>query len=374
MSTPQIGPRAAEFFAGIGLVRLALEQAGFAVVWANDHDTAKRDLYVANFDSGEFVLADIRTVHGDDVPSVSIATASFPCTDLSLAGNRAGLAGRESSMFWEFSRVLDEMGDRRPPVCLLENVPSLATSNGGEDLRAAVEELNRLGYTCDLFVVDARRFVPQSRRRLFIVGSMETLADCADWQPTELRPPWITAFVAAHPELSMQAIPLRLPIAAAPVLADIVELLPDRDPRWWGADRVEAFVSSLSKTQTHRLDVMMGSRQRVWATAYRRTRKGHAVWEIRGDGISGCLRTARGGSSRQALVEAEREAVRLRWMTPREYARLQGAPDYDLDNARTNQALFGFGDAVCVPVVRWIARSYLRPLLDLVGEPRVAVG
>jgi DNA (cytosine-5)-methyltransferase 1 len=50
-------------------------------------------------------------------------------------------------------------------------------------------------------------------------------------------------------------------------------------------------------------------------------------------------------------------------MTPREYARLQGAPEYRLDAATDNQALFGFGDAVCVPVVAWIAREYLRPLI-----------
>lgn len=49
-------------------------------------------------------------------------------------------------------------------------------------------------------------------------------------------------------------------------------------------------------------------------------------------------------------------------MTPREYARLQGAPDYLLDGVRDNQARFGFGDAVCVPVVEWLAREYLRPL------------
>ena len=52
------------------------------------------------------------------------------------------------------------------------------------------------------------------------------------------------------------------------------------------------------------------------------------MWEIRSDDIAGCLRTARGGSSRQALVEAGHGELRVRWMTPREYARLQGAPEH----------------------------------------------
>jgi DNA (cytosine-5)-methyltransferase 1 len=50
-------------------------------------------------------------------------------------------------------------------------------------------------------------------------------------------------------------------------------------------------------------------------------------------------------------------------MTPLEYARLMGAGDYNLAGARINQALFGFGDAVAVPVVAWLAKHYLMPLL-----------
>src|SRR6516165_9567643 len=105
--------RAAEFFAGIGLVKLALEQEGFEVVFANDVDPRKHRIYSANFDSSHFVLDDIRNLRGADIPDIDLATASFPCTDLSLAGNRAGLAGKESGMFWEFARVLGEMGARR---------------------------------------------------------------------------------------------------------------------------------------------------------------------------------------------------------------------------------------------------------------------
>jgi DNA (cytosine-5)-methyltransferase 1 len=61
-------------------------------------------------------------------------------------------------------------------------------------------------------------------------------------------------------------------------------------------------------------------------------------------------------------VRAGRGSVSVRWMTPREYARLMGAGDYRLDGVRTNQALFGFGDAVCVPAVGWLAEHYLVPL------------
>jgi DNA (cytosine-5)-methyltransferase 1 len=367
-------PRAAEFFAGIGLVRSALEDVGFSVVFANDIEAAKRDMYAANFDASHFVCGDVRDVRGDDVPDIDLATASFPCTDLSLAGNRTGLAGTQSSMFWEFARILGEMRHRRPGVVLLENVPSFATSHGGADLRAALTKLNRLGYSCDLFVLDARRFVPQSRPRLFIVAAMEPSDDQA-WNG-ELRPPWIADFAMRHPELQLHARRLHVPPMALRSLADIVERVRHDDPRWWEAARLARFTGSLSPIQTQRLVGLRSSRKLIWATAYRRTRQGRAVWEIRNDSISGCLRTARGGSSRQALVQTGRGGLRVRWMTPREYARLQGAPDYRLDETITvNQALFGFGDAVCVPVVAWIAENYIAPLVARSANPGLlAVG
>jgi DNA (cytosine-5)-methyltransferase 1 len=85
--------------------------------------------------------------------------------------------------------------------------------------------------------------------------------------------------------------------------------------------------------------------------------------EVRADGIAGCLRTPRGGSSRQILIEAGNNRVRSRYMTPLEYARLMGADRFRIE-ASDNRAYFGFGDAVCVPAVKWIARNVLEPLVQ----------
>ena len=123
-------PSVAEFFAGIGLVRAGVEAAGLDVVWANDISPVKHAVYVANFGSDEYRLCDVRDVRGADVPGVDVATATFPCIDLSLAGHRRGLAAEQSGLFFEFVRVLDEMGARRPAAVLIENVPSFVSSRG----------------------------------------------------------------------------------------------------------------------------------------------------------------------------------------------------------------------------------------------------
>lgn len=374
MSAPTL--KAAEFFAGIGLVRLGLEAAGIEVAWANDIEPMKQALYLENFRGSDshFTLADIAGVRAADIPDVDLATASFPCVDLSLAGWRRGLAGSHSGTFWHFTRVLDEMGHRRPRVVMLENVVAFATSHGGLDLRAAVADLNRLGYSVDALVLDARRFVPQSRPRLFLVGAQQPSAVQASDTDSPLRPAFLRA---ALDDPGLRTHTATLPEPPEPRvegLSQLVEGLRETDPRWWDAGRVADFVASLSPVQAQRFTALRDRRVTSWRTAYRRTRNGRAVWEIRPDDVSGCLRTARGGSSRQALVRLGRGKVRVRWMTAREYARLMGvADDYQFSSVSSNQALFGFGDAVCVPGIAWIAQHYLRPLLSSPKAPPVGV-
>lgn len=359
-------PRVLEFFAGIGLARMGLEAAGFRVVWANDYEPDKKAMYEAHFGHTEdhtFVLGDIGQVEADDLPAGSaLAWASSPCTDLSLAGGRTGLEGEQSGTFWHFIRLLEDLGEDRPKVAVLENVTGLATSHGGDDLTAAIRAFNSLGYWVDVLVIDARHFLPQSRPRLFLVGAQNPPPDVAA-PSSELRPDWLQW---VYGDKSLRTHRAALPTPPTPRtegLGKLVEEMALDDERWWDQARTEAFTSSLSPTQRQRVTALKNSPGVRYRTAYRRTRNGVAVWEVRPDDVSGCLRTARGGSSRQAVVRLGGRRLKVRWMTPREYARLMGADDYDLSGARSNQALFGFGDAVAVPAVKWLAESYLLPLV-----------
>lgn len=96
----------AGFFAGIGLMRLGLECEGWSVIYANDIDPEKHEMYQAHFRDtpDHFDTRDIHHVSAADLPTVALATASFPCNDLSLAGMREGLNGEQSSAFWGFTR------------------------------------------------------------------------------------------------------------------------------------------------------------------------------------------------------------------------------------------------------------------------------
>lgn len=359
-------PRVLEFFAGIGLARMGLEAAGFKVAWANDFEPDKKAMYDAQFgesDSHQFALGDVGKVKAEDLPrGASLAWASSPCTDLSLAGNRAGFSGAQSSTFWQFIRLLNELGDDRPEVIVLENVVGLASSHSGDDLTAAIRAFNELGYSVDVLSIDARRFVPQSRPRLFLVGAQNPPEDVAE-PNSELRPDWLQWVFGDETLRTHRA---NLPTPPAPRtegLGDEIEDMPLQDERWWDEERTERFIASLSPAQRDRVMSLKRSPGVKYRTAYRRTRNGIPVWEVRPDDISGCLRTARGGSSKKAVVRLGNKRLQVRWMTPLEYARLMGAGEYDMSAARSNQALFGFGDAVAVPVVSWLAENYLMPLV-----------
>jgi DNA (cytosine-5)-methyltransferase 1 len=261
------------------------------------------------------------------------------------------------------------MGDRRPPLVVLENVTGFLSSHDGNDFTDAMLALNRLGYGVDPFIIDAASFVPQSRQRLFVVGSRQRsrAAEPARlgflFGDHEARPKALSGFIEAHKEIrwSLRELP-RLP-STPTSLADVLEELPEDSPVWWSETRVTYLLNQMSERHRQTVAEMTTSNgHRRVATAFRRIRHGKSMAEIRTDGIAGCLRTPKGGSARQILIVTERGKLRARLLTARECARLMGAGDFPI-TVPLNQALFGFGDAVCVSVIEWIARNYLTPAL-----------
>jgi DNA (cytosine-5)-methyltransferase 1 len=375
-----------EFFAGIGLVHEALRRSGWHAAYAGDIDPKKRRMFEGHYgpaphyhEGDVWATAEVL----DQIPGrPQLATASFPCTDMSLAGKRRGLAGEQSGALFGFLQVIEQLADRRPPLVLLENVPGFLTSHNGADFATAAHELATIGYWLDSFVIDARWFVPQSRPRMFIVGYHESNLGpplvCRD-ADAELLDPWRrlversakmrpAKLVAAMESIDLAtgwaAIDCAPPKQRAYALADYLDS--DDDQPWWDEKQVARHSEMIFDRHHRQMDALAAATDApLLFTGFRRIRAGRQRLEVRFDGIAGCLRTPRGGSAKQIVLMRRGPELRMRWMTPREYARLQGAPDYTLpDNAI--QGYFGFGDAVCVPAIEWIDRNMLTPVLDAI--------
>ena len=347
-----------EFFAGSGLVAAGLQTA-FKAIWANDIDSKKRAVYTANHSSAHFHLGSIADIHGKDLPNAALAWASFPCQDLSLAGQSSGINGARSGLVWQWLRIIDEMSEA-PPILVAENVLGLVSAAGGEHYRALHAALSNRGYRVGAMLLDAIRFVPQSRPRIFIVAARNDIKI-----PDELIssvPIW------AHSDAVQKAasglkdfVWWKLP--EPPVrkigLSDIVEF----DAEYASFESEIRNKNLISENHARRLE-NVSSKERFVAPGYKRTRNGKQVLELRFDNVAGCLRTPTGGSSRQLLVIRTNGNIKSRLLTIRETARLMGAPENYKIPGSYNDGYKAMGDAVAVPVANWLAMNLLLPLAN----------
>lgn len=365
-----------EFFAGGGMGRLGLGDR-WRCLFANEWCEKKAAAYRARFGlCKELRVKDVAQLGTSEIPErADLAWASFPCQDLSLAGSGAGLKGERSGTFRPFWRLIEGLlaEGRGPRIVVLENVAGALTSHGGADFASIVRAFVDSSYRVGALVVDAARFVPQSRPRLFIVGALASVPIPGVLTEAAPSPAWHSnALQLAYERLPR---PLReswiwwnLPVPSlhVPPLASIIEERPT-GVMWHTQEETKRLLSLMSPLHRRKVEDAKRIGTTLIGTAYKRTRPnslGEMVQraEVRFDNISGCLRTPVGGSSRQTVIVVKGNSVRSRLVSPREAARLMGAPDdYPLP-AKYNDAYHLFGDGVVVPVVGWLEKHLLRPL------------
>ena len=172
--------RLIELFAGIGAQAKALQRLG---VPFEHYRICEFDKYVVQsynaIHGTAFKPSDITKIHAEDLAVVDtdkycyVMTYSFPCQDLSVAGNQKGMqkgSGTRSGLLWEVERLLDEMNER-PQVLLMENVPQVIAEANAKDFAMWVQKLESLGYKNYWECLNAKDFgVPQNRNRCFMVS------------------------------------------------------------------------------------------------------------------------------------------------------------------------------------------------------------
>jgi DNA (cytosine-5)-methyltransferase 1 len=372
-----------EFFAGGGMARLGLG-SGWRCLFANDFSLKKVQAYRANFPPAtELVYEDVYNLVAADLPGqADLAWASFPCQDLSLAGKQEGLSGERSGSFWGFWRLMEELqqGGRTVPLIVLENVVGTISVRNGADFGVLLDTLASAGYRVGPMVLNAVHWVPQSRPRLFVVGVHSSIA-----LPQQLRAYIPSTFL--HPAALQRAFaqaPQQLreawvwwnlprPTHRKTVLADVIEEHPT-SVRWHTEEETRRLYDLMPAV--HRAKVADAQQKGLSVgTVYRRIRKNDQkekaqVAEVRFDGVSGCLRTGSGGSSKQFIFVVEGDRMRSRLLSTREAARLMGIPEeYQLPE-NYSDAYHLLGDGLAVPVVAWLERNLLSPLL---GESLISV-
>ncbi len=365
-----------EFFAGGGMAR-----AGLGTEWeclfANDFDPKKAAAYAANWTSKALHIGDVGAVESRQLPSVAdLVWASFPCQDLSLAGNGAGLSGPNSGAFWPFWKLISKVieNGRKPRAIVLENVCGLLTSHKGTDFSTVCETISAAGYWIGAIVADAKDFLPHSRPRLFVIaldinqaipGRIQSAYAIDHWHPSRLQEAQALLPECTRAQWLWFAPPL--PPASNVALSDLLEDEPE-DVRWHSPMETQKLLAMMSSINRAKVDLVVANKARAIGSIYKRTRiengRKFQRAEVRFD-MAGCLRTPGGGSSRQQILVAQDGEIRTRLISARETARLMGLDDQYLLPSRYNEAYHLTGDGVAVPVVSFLARQIIEPFLGL---------
>lgn len=165
--------------AGIGGIRLGLEQAGHTCVGFCEFDKFALQSYKAIHNTeGEWEAHDITKVTDDDIRglaatrTIDIVCGGFPCQAFSIAGKRRGFADTRGTIFFEVARFISII---RPRYFICENVKGLLSHDKGRTFATILSTLSELGYCVEWQVLNSKDFgVPQNRERVFLVGHLGT--------------------------------------------------------------------------------------------------------------------------------------------------------------------------------------------------------
>ena len=183
-------------FSGVGGFDLGLERAGHRVVWQVEADARCRSVLRRHWPATD-IYEDVCHVGGSSLAPVDLVCGGFPCQDLSVAGQRAGLDGERSGPWFEYHRIVRELA---PTWVLVENVPGLRSSQGGRDLAVILRGLVELGYVGAGWSLDSQYLgLAQRRERIFLLACRDPRAGC----PAEVLS--LAEGVSGHPAPSRKA-------------------------------------------------------------------------------------------------------------------------------------------------------------------------
>jgi DNA (cytosine-5)-methyltransferase 1 len=354
-------PPLLDFFAGSGLASEGLKDF-FQTVWANDICPKKGAVFCANHPEHIFELGSITNISGKSLPKACVSWGSFPCQDLSLAGNLNGISSDRSGLVWEWLRVMDEM-PARPPISVAENVVGLISAANGKNFVPLHQALVNRGYKAGAVVIDAANWVPQSRKRVFIIAvkAGTNTEHLESNTPLWCHPDSIKSIAESLDKWVWWNIPK--PNGKRKRLDEVI----DPAAPCFDADKTDSVIDLIPQSHIVKLRDAAAKGQNIFP-GYKRIRNGKQVLELRFDGLAGCLRTPQGGSSRQFLIIKENGSIKTRLLTVKEAAALMGVHKNYRIPGTYNDGYKAMGDAVCVPVVRYLAKHLLYPLSQAVME------
>ena len=305
-----------DLFAGIGGFRLALDDFGGTCVFSSEWDGNSQDVYLKNF--GELPHGDITKIKEKEIPEHDILCAGFPCQAFSISGKRLGFKDMRGTLFFDVARIAKH---HKPDVLFLENVKNFARHDNGNTLKSVLGVLDDIGYNPFYQILKSSDFgVPQARERIYIVAFKKDLG--------------IEEF-----EFPKQTSEIKI----------VKDILEKETPKDCYINRSDIKIYGKDKE-------IVDPRRPLQIGSLNGGGQGERIYSIHGAGIT--LSAYGGGAA--SKTGAYFVNGKIRKLTPRECARMQGFPeDFKIAENR-NISYKQFGDSVSVPVLKAIFTEIIK--------------
>jgi DNA (cytosine-5)-methyltransferase 1 len=302
-------------FSGIGGLDKGFEDAGFDVIWANDFDKYAVQTYSANY-KNKIVYGDINDILLSDIPPCDVIIGGFPCQAFSMMGDQLGFEDTRGTLFFRIAEIIKDKIEKgsKPKVIVLENVRALRTHDRGRTYKTIEKMLKEdLGYKVFVDVLNSADYgVPQTRNRTYIVCFSNELAEFIYPEKEQLKR----------------------------TLQD--ELEDNVDDKYFLSERIlPTILSDGTGGYKSKSEIDLPVARPLCATMAK--------------------------MHRACQDNYVTQNGRVRRLTPRECARLQGFDDSFIIPVSDSQAYKQFGNAVTVNVARAVAKS-VRKTLEEIGE------
>lgn len=307
------GVKVIDLFAGIGGFHQALSSFGAEIVYASEWDKNAANVYANNYNL--MPAGDITKIDAKDVPAHNIACLGFPCQAFSISGSRKGFEDSRGTLFFDAARIAKE---KQPEVLFIENVKNLVEHDNGNTFSVIMNTLDEIGYDAYHAILNAADYgVPQSRKRIYIIAFRKDLG--------------VTDFEFPSP---------------IPLDTHLEDLLED-DNALTNSLCIERddmnYDSSTGKVDSK--PVRIGT--------VNKGGQGERIYDPRGTAIT--LSAYGGGVGAKTGLYLINNKVRR--LTPRECARLQGFPESFKLHENRNVCYQQFGNSVVVDVLQLITEK-----------------
>ncbi|MBP6432654.1 MAG: DNA cytosine methyltransferase [Ferruginibacter sp.] len=306
-----------DLFAGIGGFHLALSSFGAKCIFASEWDKHSADTYYKNF--GIKPHGDITLINEKDIPRHDILCGGFPCQAFSIAGNQKGFEDTRGTLFFDIARIARH---HKPKVLFLENVKNLLSHDEGKTISVIKKTIEDLGYTVFIQLLNASNYnLPQNRERVYIVAFLNNI-NCKN-------------FVFPKPIASATSLDDILedePNSAKVIERDDIEIYKEYVPQNTLFNTVNLLNKPIQIGKVNK----GGQGERIYHPS------GHAITlSAHGGGV--------GSKTGLYLINGK-----IRKLSPRECARVQGFPDDFIINENESQAYKQFGNSVSINVLQSI--------------------